>query len=192
MKSDSPLFEHPITFKQVGEYLVFSCPDLVITWTTDIPRTRAQLLEAHLKFLAKVKKRKLEFFETKTSLPSPSKLNFATPKKEVEERLSSKQVAKLMKISARKIRMDAEKGLLKGKRTSGGGQRKGAWSFTHADLLGYKAILEGINKESNWVTPLEYARLNGISVNTARNWADTGKVVSKKSSGGHRLILLVK
>jgi excisionase family DNA binding protein len=180
------MFEHPISFKQVGEYLVFTCPDLVVTYAIEVPKTQAELLAGILHMLAKVKKRKSNFSDTNTKAPNASRIELATPKKELEKDFTPRTASRVLKVSYRTLIRHADKGWLRGRKTPGG-----QWRFNAGDITQYQNLLQSLAslpKNEDWLTPRACAELWKVSVNTARNWIDSGKIWSKKTKGGHRTV----
>jgi excisionase family DNA binding protein len=184
MKKPAPLFEYPVTIKQVGEYWVFSTPDLVTTVGIPFSLSAHEILEGLKTTWKKNKERLVDFDSSKIKTPSPSRIRLQTEKKN-DKPLSTSQVAKLCEKSKMTIIRAAEKGLLKGTKTEGG-----HWRFLLPEVSKYQALSAKFSelkkKDAEWLTPLQCAEIWGVSVNTARNWIDSGKVYSEKTKGGHR------
>jgi excisionase family DNA binding protein len=186
MKKPSPLFEYPVTIKQVGQYWVFSTPDLVTTVGIPFSLDGKEILEG-LKAAWKKNQGRLKDFESSTiKTPEPSRIRKQTEKKS-EKPLTATQVAKLLSKSRWTIIRAAEKGLIKGVKTEGG-----HWRFNLAQVSQYQELASQVavfkKKETEWLTPLQCAQIWGVSVNTARNWIDAGKVWSEKTKGGRRRV----
>jgi excisionase family DNA binding protein len=186
MKKRASVLEYPVTIKQVGEYMVFSTPDLVTTVAITLPKTSKEVLEGLARIWKKNKERLRDFDESTIKTPSPSRIR-ETQERKSEKPLTSQQVARLCGKSKMTIIRAAEKGLIKGTRTEGG-----HWRFEWPEVTRYQELasqVAGFKKaETEWLTPIECARIWGVSVNTARNWIDSGKVYSEKSEGGHRRV----
>jgi excisionase family DNA binding protein len=186
MKKSASVFEFPVIIKQVGEYFVFSSPDLMTTVGIPLTRNPREILEGLTKVWKKNSARLQDFDHSTIKTPEPSRMR-PTLEKRSEKPLSTGQVANFCGKSKRTIIRAAEKGLIKGTKTEGG-----FWRFHLAQVTRYQELSAQLadfkKKETEWLTPLQCAEIWGVSVNTARNWIDAGKVYSEKTDGGHRRV----
>ncbi len=166
--------------------MVFSTPDLASTIAIPLPKTSKEVLEGLSRIWKKNKERLRDFDESTIKTPTPSRIR-ETQEKKSEKPLTSREAARICGKSKMTIIRAAEKGLIRGTRTEGG-----HWRFEWPEVTRYQELAGKVagfkKKDTQWLTPIECARIWGVSVNTARNWIDQGMVYSEKTLGGHRRV----